>query len=230
MPMSIRILSLDNNSLSSEFPLLLQNCPQLTFIDLGHNRFSGRQPAWIGEKLANLGILRLRSNVFSGYLPSQLIELGHLQYLDLAGNNFSGTIPQSVLNMEGATDTANPGSYYFPSIPYGQPDEVDRGLEHNSYVSTSAVTKGQQRQYIGDFIYMVSLDLSCNHLTGDIPKSLGPNKTGLVNMNLSGNHLTGRIPESIGSMQSLESLDLSNNELSGEIPSSLSDFNITNLS
>lgn len=223
MPMSIQILRLDNNSLSGEFPLLLQNCPQLTFIDLGHNRFSGGIPAWIGEKIANLGILRLRSNMFSGYIPSQLRELGHLQFLDLAGNNFSGTIPQSLLNMEGVTDTADTGSYYFPSIPYGQPDEVNRGKGPHSYVTISAVTKGQERQYIGDYMYMVSLDLSCNHLTGDIPKSLGP-KTGFVNMNLSGNHLTGRIPESIGSMQSLESLDLSNNELSGEIPSSLSDL------
>ena len=70
---------------------------------------------------------------------------------------------------------------------------------------------------------MVSLDLSCNHITGDIPKSIGP-ASGLVNMNLSMNHLTGDIPESIGSMRSLESLDLSNNQLSGEIPSGLSDL------
>lgn len=74
---------------------------------------------------------------------------------------------------------------------------------------------------------MVNLDLSCNHLTGDIPNNIGP-KTGPVNMNLSRNHLTGKIPEKIGSMQSLESLDLSDNKLYGEIPSSLS--NLTSLS
>lgn len=223
MPMSLEILRLDNNSLSGEFPLLLQNCPELTFVDLGHNEFFGKIPAWIGEKIAKLGILRLRSNMFSGYIPTQLRELRHLQYLDISHNNISGTIPQSLLKMEGVTDWTDPGSYYFPSIPYGQPDEVN-GRGPHSYVSISTVTKGQERQYMGDFIYMVSLDLSCNHLTGDIPRSLGPKTGGLVSMNLSWNHLTGKIPQSIGSMNSLESLDLSNNELSGEIPASLSDL------
>ncbi|CAN6214867.1 unnamed protein product [Urochloa humidicola] len=221
MPMSIIILRLDNNNLSDEFPSLLQNCPELSFIDLGQNKFYGEIPAWIGERLTELGILRLRANMFSGYIPSQLRKLHHLQYLDLAHNNLSGTIPQSLLNMDG--DTIEIEFLYYPFIAYGAPDELADSLGPSPYVSLSAVTKGQERQYIGQFIYMVNLDLSCNQLTGEIPKSIGP-KTGLVNMNLSKNHLTGKIPENIGSMNSLESLDLSNNELSGEIPSSLSEL------
>ncbi|CAL5046380.1 unnamed protein product [Urochloa decumbens] len=221
MPMSIIILRLDSNNLSGEFPLLLQNCPELSFIDLGQNKFFGEIPAWIGEKLTELGILRLRANMFSGHIPSQLRKLRHLQYLDLAHNNLSGTIPQSLLNMDG--DTIDIDFLYNPSFAQGAPDEVADSLGPAPYVSISAVTKGQERKYIGQFIYMSSLDLSCNQLTGEIPKSIGA-KTGLVNMNLSRNQLTGKIPENIGSMNSLESLDLSNNELSGEIPSSLSDL------
>lgn len=143
MPMSIRTLRLDNNSLSSEFPSFLQNCPELTFIDLGQNKFFGSIPAWIGEKLAQLAILRLRSNMFSGYIPMQLRGLGHLQYLDLARNNFSGTIPHSLLRMYGVYYTTETAFQYLQDSPYGDPEEVSDSLGPNSYVSISAVTKGQ---------------------------------------------------------------------------------------
>ncbi|XP_047043909.1 receptor-like protein EIX2, partial [Lolium rigidum] len=226
--MSIETLRLDNNSLADEFPLLLQNCPELTFIDLGQNKLFGSIPAWIGQKLPQLKYLRLRSNMFSGYIPTQLRGLLHLQYLDLAHNDFSGTIPPSLLNMDGVTKTTEIATEDTSSSTSSGVAAVDDGQNPHGTVyrisnSIFAVTKGQEREYIGFFIYMVSLDLSCNHFTGDIPKSIGP-ASGLVNMNLSLNQLTGKIPESIGLMRSLESLDLSNNQLSGEIPQGLSDL------
>ncbi|XP_044360802.1 receptor-like protein EIX1 [Triticum aestivum] len=230
LSMSIETLRIDNNSLSEEFPLLIQNCPEVTFLDLGQNKFSGSIPEWIGQKLPQLRYLCLRSNMFSGYIPAQLKELRHLQYLDLAHNNFSGSIPRSLLNMDGMTETTELAD---PDIPSGTSSgivavddgDVPGGFAYYYIDSIFVVTKGQGREYIGQSIYMVSLDLSCNHLTGDIPKSIGP-ASGLVSMNLSLNHLTGKIPESIGSMRSLESLDLSSNQLSGEIPSSLSDLTL----
>jgi hypothetical protein len=69
----------------------------------------------------------------------------------------------------------------------------------------------------------MSIDLSCNKLTGQIPEEIG-SLLGLVNLNLSSNFLSGNIPYQIGNMKSLESLDLSNNQLSGEIPWHLSDL------
>jgi hypothetical protein len=88
--------------------------------------------------------------------------------------------------------------------------------------SLPIVTKGQDRGYTSGVIYMVSLDLSDNVLSGVIPEEVS-SLTGLVNLNLSWNHLTGTIPLNIGEIQKLESLDLSMNRLSGAIPSSLSD-------
>lgn len=64
------------------------------------------------------------------------------------------------------------------------------------------------------------LDLSCNSLTGVIPREIG-SLAGLRSLNFSWNSLSGAIPEKIGELKQLESLDLSNNELSGEIPSSM---------
>ncbi|ERM97375.1 hypothetical protein AMTR_s00127p00025310 [Amborella trichopoda] len=40
-------------------------------------------------------------------------------------------------------------------------------------------------------------------------------------LNLSRNHLDGQVPRSIGNLTTLQSLDLSHNQLSGQIPMSL---------
>ncbi|GFQ08618.1 phytosulfokine receptor 1 [Phtheirospermum japonicum] len=81
--------------------------------------------------------------------------------------------------------------------------------------------KGVMMEYTKTLGYLVNLDLSSNHLVGDIPPEL-TNLTGLIGLNMSNNHLGGRIPRKIGDMQSLESLDLSSNNLSETIPESLS--------
>jgi hypothetical protein len=68
---------------------------------------------------------------------------------------------------------------------------------------------------------LVSIDLSSNSLTGEIPRDI-TSLVALMNLNLSSNKLSGQIPNMIGAMHSLVSLDLSGNKLSGGIPSSLS--------
>ncbi|RVW24345.1 Receptor-like protein kinase 2 [Vitis vinifera] len=75
----------DDKQQSSFWPLpsALQNCTGIHTLDLGGNRFSGHVPAWIGERMPNLLILRLRSNLFHGSIPSQLCTLSSLHILDL---------------------------------------------------------------------------------------------------------------------------------------------------
>uniref|UniRef100_A0ACD5TBH1 Uncharacterized protein n=1 Tax=Avena sativa TaxID=4498 RepID=A0ACD5TBH1_AVESA len=217
--LSIINLSLRNNNLSGEFPLFLQNCTYLIFLDLGHNQFSGALPAWIGEKLSSLSFLRLRSNMFYGHIPVELTKLVHLQYLDLAYNNISGSIPRSIVNCTGMTQTrddSNGLEYAFIfGIMYAENELVD-------YTENFTVlTKGLERIYTGEIVYMVNLDLSCNSLTGGIPEEIST-LVELKSLNLSWNNFNMKIPEKIGALVQVESLDLSHNELSGEIPSSLS--------
>lgn len=89
------------------------------------------------------------------------------------------------------------------------------------------ITKGQKLKYSKGLDYFVSIDLSENSLSGEIPSNI-TSLDALINLNLSSNHLRGRIPNKIGALNALESLDLSENRLSGEIPPSLS--NLTSLS
>ncbi|XP_044417242.1 receptor-like protein EIX2 [Triticum aestivum] len=212
-------LSLRNNNLSGEFPSLLQKCPQLIFLDLGHNQFVGTLPAWIGEKLSSLSFLRLRSNMFYGHIPVELTKLVNLQYLDLAYNNISGSIPRSISNFTGMTQTRGNSDNLQNTLTFERAD--GERLVFVYVENFTILTKGQERQYTGEIIYMVNLDLSCNSITGDIPAEIGA-LVALKNLNLSWNNFSRKIPENIGALIQVESLDLSHNDLSGEIPSSLS--------
>ncbi|WOK97114.1 phytosulfokine receptor 1-like [Canna indica] len=80
--------------------------------------------------------------------------------------------------------------------------------------------KGSELEYGSLLIYVRYIDLSNNHLFGDIPEEFGSLHE-LQSLNLSRNHLTRRITWSIDRMQQLEVFDLSRNNLSGVITSSL---------
>lgn len=75
---------------------------------------------------------------------------------------------------------------------------------------------------------ITSMDLSSNHLFGEIPTEI-TSLSSLLSLNLSNNLLFGAIPRQIGKMGALESLDLSMNQLSGEIPPSMSSLSFLSL-
>ncbi|KAJ3671069.1 hypothetical protein LUZ60_008495 [Juncus effusus] len=222
--LELSVLILRNNSLAGTFPFFLKYCQGLVFLDLSYNEFSGNLPSWIGEKLSNLLFLFLRSNMFSGNIPVQITNLyKRLQILDLAHNNFSGSIPAPSVNDLNLWND-EPRFYYSNPLYISDPSNFD--TEGILADSMDVLTKGTSLEYYGVFISVTSFDLSFNSLAGEIPERLVSyfTLTGLNSLNLSGNHLSGNIPMNIGAMQALESLDLSINILSGEIPFSLSNL------
>ncbi|KAK1698314.1 hypothetical protein QYE76_015011 [Lolium multiflorum] len=218
----ITTLLLRNNCLSSGFPLFTQQCPNLIFLDLTQNKFTGELPGWINEAMPRLVMLRLRSNYFSGHIPNAMMELHNVRILDLSNNNFSGAIPGSLQNLKALIGTGNGTQFEnpFEETYYVNFGLADRGQYNDSL---SVVIKGQVLEYSKNTIYLMSIDLSCNSLTGEIPEELSF-LAGLVSLNLSSNLLSGNIPYKIGKLRSLESLDLSKNTLGGGIPQSLTDL------
>ncbi|XP_003570988.2 receptor-like protein EIX2 [Brachypodium distachyon] len=221
-------LILHNNSLSGRFPEFLQQSPQLTLLDLSHNKFEGELPTWIAGNLPYLSYLLLRYNMFNGSIPLELTELVELQILDLANNRMSGIIPHELaslkaMNQHSGIRSNNPLASQDTRITL-HADKV-RVIKYDS--GLQMVMKGQELFYTSGMVYMVSLDLSYNNLVGEVPDEIA-SLVGLINLNISHNQFTGKIPDNIGLLRALESLDLSFNELSGEIPWSLSD--ITTLS
>ncbi|PUZ50619.1 hypothetical protein GQ55_6G072000 [Panicum hallii var. hallii] len=222
---SIQFLLLSNNSFSGKFPAFLQKCTTLQFLDLAWNNLFGRLPEWIAE-MTGLQFLRLSHNAFSGSIPTEITNLQYLQYLDLSSNSLSGFIPRHLSNLTAMT-LKGPRlllSGTAMTLPDGEGNQVAGVTIADQFGQIlSIITKGQQLRYGSTLAYFVSIDLSGNSLTGEIPSDI-TSLDGLINLNLSSNNLRGKIPMKIGTMQSLESLDLSSNDLFGEIPSSLTDL------
>ncbi|KAM3413369.1 hypothetical protein ACQJBY_004508 [Aegilops geniculata] len=223
--LKITTLLLSNNSFSGGFPLFLQQCQNLSFLDLSQNKFTGELPRWISKSMPGLVILRLRSNNFFGQIPNEIMGLQDVRILDLSNNNFSGAIPPYMENLKALTGTAATDDYTPLDDPFAEDYSDKYGLADMgmSNDSLSVVIKGQVLEYTENALYLMSIDLSCNSLTGEVPVKLSA-LAGLINLNLSSNMLSGNIPYKIGNLRLLESLDLSKNILGGQIPRSLSDL------
>ncbi|GFQ01221.1 receptor-like protein 12 [Phtheirospermum japonicum] len=216
----LQSLNLYGNKFSGHIPFSVQNCTQLVKMDLSSNNLDGSVPTWIGTSLSKLKFLILRSNKLSGEISSAMCQLSSLQILDLSDNRFTGIIPWCVNNFTAMTTKGSRGTFGYSFVL-------------SAFIESALVdTKGSELQYDTILSLVTNIDLSNNHLSGDIPKEL----TSLVelrSLNLSRNHLTGPIPDSIGNLNQLESLDFSRNSLSGEIPSSfriMSSLSYLNLS
>ncbi|KAL1080872.1 hypothetical protein V6Z11_D09G025600, partial [Gossypium hirsutum] len=172
-------------------PNLVRNLKRLTNLDLGANNLSGQIPSFLGL-LPNMSLLWLDSNLFEGFIPSDIGKLKNLNVLYLSNNKLTGSIPSSLCHL------TNLFSLY-----------LDRNLLHGSIPFE-----------IGNMKNLMMLKLDSNHLSNSIPSSLFhlPN---LRSLSMASNLLEGPIPQEIESLMSLRDFDLSHNKLSGPIPTQI---------
>ncbi|KAJ7949594.1 putative Leucine-rich receptor-like kinase family protein [Quillaja saponaria] len=213
----IKTLHLSENNFSGEI-LTLNDCRELELIDLGDNKLDGEIPAWIGQNLPNLIVLRLRSNKLHGKIPISLRNLSALQILDISLNNISGKIPDCLNNLTALGDMNISRGTIDPKFMFAY------SSSWNFIENAMVMMKGEEMEYEKSLGLMKSTDLSCNNFTGRIPLSL-TSLVGLISLNLSRNNLMGFITDGIGQLQMLESLDLSKNVLFGGIPGTFSSLN-----
>ncbi|QHO44102.1 hypothetical protein HN51_009580 [Arachis hypogaea] len=219
----LKALVLRNNSLMGELPSSLKNCTHLFVLDVAKNLLAGPIPFWIGDNLQQLILLSMSENHFSGNLSMHLCHLENIQVLDLSRNKLSDGIPTCIKNFTAiskrriniteasrCTDIYSNGTYFYGYGSLGQ-----------YIVNITLMWKGVENWFKDPEFSLKAIDLSGNHLTGEIPKEIGY-LVGLNELNLSRNNLKGEIPSQIGNLTSLDSLDLSRNDLCGRIPSSLS--------
>ena len=88
----LRVLGLQNNSLTGPIPHDLSKLTNLKSVFLDHNSFTGSFPPSL-LFLDRLRTLDLSYNNLSGPIPSALISLDRLYYLRLERNRFNGSIP-----------------------------------------------------------------------------------------------------------------------------------------
>ncbi|KOM55388.1 hypothetical protein LR48_Vigan10g128000 [Vigna angularis] len=222
----LEALVLRNNSLMGELPSSLKKSKNLIMLDVSENILSGPIPSWVGESMQQLIILIMRGNHFSGNLPLHICYLKHIQLLDLSQNKFSEGIPTCLNNFTALSEksinkTETQSRVHWYNTTYSEIYSFYSGTYYALHVTWT--WKGVERIFKHPELLLQSIDLSCNKLTGEMPKEI-TYMVGLVSLNLSRNHLSGEIPSGIGNLSSLDFLDLSRNHLSGKIPSTLSNI------
>ncbi|XP_027343282.1 receptor like protein 29-like [Abrus precatorius] len=206
---SLRVLSLSQNSLKGNIPSHIGGLVGLEQLDLSYNNLSGQIPKEIGG-LKSMTILDLSCNVIEGILPHSLGQLQLLQKMDLHFNRLSGNIPPDLGNLKRLVLLDL--SHNFIGGPI---HETLSSLELLEYLLIDDnPIKGGIPQFIGKLRKLKSVSLSGCGLTGHIPYTFSYLKN-LTALSLGNNTLTGPVPPNLGSLPNLDQLNISHNRLSG---------------
>ncbi|GMI74183.1 receptor like protein 7 [Hibiscus trionum] len=214
-------LFLNDNRLEGSVPPSLANSISLEILNLGNNKLTDRFPDWLAS-LPSLQILILTSNSFHGPLPHSVASTNFsaLRMIDLSGNEFTGPLPTKLFqNLRAMTATGKPKLGLAPLTVFSL-----AGVRYGSedyHTSVNVTTKRLELELTKTLDIFVSMDLSNNRFSGQIPEEVGQ-LVSLQMLNFSHNNFTGPIPASFGNLVALESLDLSSNKLNGMIPSQMS--------
>ncbi|KAH0724393.1 hypothetical protein KY284_000258 [Solanum tuberosum] len=259
----LSVIKLHGNKLEGKVPRSLINCKYLEVLDLGNNELNDTFPKWLGT-LPNLKIVSLRSNQLHGHIKVSKNKnlFAQLQILDVSSNGFSGNLPVSLFENFQAMRINDPNvrtpgyvgdtftiyespprtpgyvgdtftMYESPSrtpgyvgdtftmyeSPSRTPGYVGDHFSIYEYV-IAITTKGRDLESVRVFPKNIIINLSNNRFEGYIPSIVG-DLVGLRTLNLSHNRLEGHIPASLQHLSVLESLDLSSNKIGGGIPQQL---------
>lgn len=194
---------------------------KLRVLNLPGNAFSGNASS-LTQLPFTLEKIDISSNGLTGPIPEQFLESHQFTFVNLSRNNLSGTLPANFLSCQGQLQILDLSFNNFS----GPISFFDLNLSacHNlvSIDLSSNHLVGEIPPSFSKCIALQSLNFSSNEFEGTIPRSLGE-LTNLRRLDISHNHFGGSIPPELGNCcQSLEQLLLSSNNLSGPFPSSFS--------
>lgn len=191
----LMVLDLSGNTLSIKSSTTKFPFPNLEFVKLSSCKIT-EFPKFL-KNLNRIEILDLSDNKIEGKIPRQLLDLGRstLYWLDLVDNFLTGFEGQaSILPCE--------------------------NIQHLSV--SSNMLQGSILKLVGEWPSLITVDLSFNNLSGQIPQCFNNLSTSLQVLNLGHSNLCGNI-SSINASD-LRTLDLSYNRHQGQIPRSLANF------
>ncbi|WZY73952.1 hypothetical protein YC2023_006192 [Brassica napus] len=132
------------NKIKGQVPGWLWTLPNLTYLNLSNNTFTGFENSTTvsPSRLYNINVLASDNN-FTGKIPSFICDLPYVNTLDLSNNNFSGLIPRCLGNLK----------YSLVLLNLRQ-NRLHGGLPENIFES------------------LRTLDIGHNQLTGKLPRTL----------------------------------------------------------
>nr|POF04999.1 lrr receptor-like serine/threonine-protein kinase gso1 [Quercus suber] len=237
-------LSLAGNEFEGILPPCLNDLKTLWLLDISGNRFSGNLSTFPIANLTSLEYIDLSHNLFGGSLSSSPIAgLTSLWYIDLSYNRFDGIFSFNIFSNHSKLKVIQfLNDNNKPDIEIEDPSWGDPLFQLKVLVlsncnlnkHTGSIPKflydqhelevvdiSQSQFYLppnGDYKDLRWLDVSDNHIDGQLQENIGKMIPKLEHLNLSKNHFDGNFPSSIGEMSNLVKLDLSFNYFLGELP------------
>ncbi|KAK3445019.1 hypothetical protein EUGRSUZ_A00539, partial [Eucalyptus grandis] len=225
----LRELYLDMVNVSAEgsewCDALSSSVPKLEVLSMSYCSFSGPIDASL-MSLANLSVIRLRSNNLSTTVPSFLANFSSLKMLHLGDCGLQGEFPQKVFQVQTLQNlylSSNELLKVF-LLDFLEDSSLETLVMYGTNISGRILDSiGNLRKLLfsmKNLSVLTYLDLFDNSLTGSIPP-FGASRN-LTEIDLSYNALTGLIT-SVGreDLLNLELLYLRYNSLEGDIPPTL---------
>ncbi|KOM55199.1 hypothetical protein LR48_Vigan10g109100 [Vigna angularis] len=191
-PFQLLSIYLRSCQLGPTFPMWLQTQNKFVHIDISNATISDITPEWFWAKL-----------------PLQKVMTVNISY-----NNLQGTIP-NVSSTYFSTSMHLGSNQFEGSIPLFLRNSQILDLSKNKFTNLVSFLCGGDATSV-----QIHLDISYNHLYGDIP-DCWKQINSLVYLDLSHNNFSGKIPPSMGWLLDLQALFLRNNNLVEGIPLSI---------
>ncbi|KAK8665691.1 hypothetical protein V6N13_005853 [Hibiscus sabdariffa] len=188
----------------------------LAYINLSHDKLTGKVESFKWEGLQNLTYIDLSHNSFSGSIPSSLVALPSLKMLLLSNNQFGGDVPGFPKGGQSFLDTLDLSCNQLQGRIPAHVFELSRLhvllLSSNKFNGT--IWLGNIRKLVN----LKQLDLSHNNLSVNATGSYSTVSSfpKIASLKLASCKL--KVFPDLKNQSRLAFLDLSENQISGEVP------------
>ncbi|CAL9751739.1 unnamed protein product, partial [Musa acuminata subsp. burmannicoides] len=216
----LQALVIWSNQLTGSIPPEIVNLGSLTSLYMRFNHLNGPIPAAIGN-LSSLTELDLSNNLLAGAIPAAIWNLTSLRGLLLWNNRLTGAIPSDIGNLVGLDRLLLSSNEFTGTIPpeIGKLEKVSAVFLQNNNLKNAA--EWSFLDALTNCTRLRILDLSINHLSGELPKPVANLSKTLQWLKIHDNQIAGSIPTEIGNLSNLTVITMSPNLLDATIPAAL---------